>query len=290
MRKAYVAQMGNYTLTLGQRTLVVGIINVTPDSFSDGGVNFAADNAIEAALQMERNGADIVELGAESTRPGSERVSAEEELKRLEPVLTSISGSLKIPISVDTYKSEVAKAAIELGASLINDVSALRFDPELPGVIATSGAGLVLMHMRGEPSTMQRIAPSLDIFAEVTADLEKALSIASNAGIERDRLIIDPGIGFGKTLEQNLEIIDDLERLSDLDLPIMLGTSRKSFIGRITGRDAGERTFGTAASVALGITRGAHLVRVHDVAAMVEVARITDAIIGREAGLAITAS
>jgi dihydropteroate synthase len=266
-------------LALGDRTVVVGVLNVTPDSFSDGGQHFDRDRAVERALEMESDGADIIEVGGESTRPGSDRVSADEEKARVLPVINQLAQRLKIPIAVDTYKSEVAREASDLGATIINDVSALRFDPKIANVAAETGAALVLMHMRGEPATMQKIAPSADIFLEIKTDFEEAISIAETKGVAREKIILDPGIGFGKTLEQNLAIINQLETLAALGFPIMIGTSRKSFIGRITGRPENERVFGTAASVAAAIIRGAHLIRVHDVKEMVEVARVTDAII-----------
>ncbi len=266
-------------LDLGARTLVVGVLNVTPDSFSDGGQHYEISAAVEHALGMEADGADIIEVGGESTRPGSPRVPASEETDRILPVLEALRGRLSLPIAVDTYKSDVAAAAIKAGASMINDVSALRFDPAIAEVAAKSKAVLVLMHMRGEPATMQKIEPSPDVFAEIESDMTAAISAAERAGVERARIVIDPGIGFGKTLEQNLALINNLDRFARFNLPLMVGTSRKSFIGRITNRPESERVFGTAASVAAAILRGAHLIRVHDVKEMVEVARITDAII-----------
>lgn len=266
-------------VALGEQTRVVGVLNVTPDSFSDGGENFDAARARERAIQMEQDGADIIEVGGESTRPGSARVSAEEEKARVLPVIRQLAQRVRIPLAVDTYKSEVARAAVDLGVSIINDVSALRFDSLIADVASETGAALVLMHMRGEPSTMQRISPSENIFHEIQTDFEKAVSIAESKGVSREKIILDPGIGFGKTLEQNLAIINHLETITAFGFPIMIGTSRKSFIGRITGRAETERIFGTAASVAAAIIRGAHLVRVHDVKEMVEVARVTDAII-----------
>lgn len=266
-------------MTLGPRTLVVGVLNVTPDSFSDGGQNFDTHRAIDRALEMERDGADIIEVGGESTRPGAARLSAEQELARIAPVLEAIGTRLRVPVSVDTYKSEVASRAIDLGASLINDVSALRFDPQIADAVARCGASLILMHMRGDPATMQKIPPSPDIFAEIESDMITAVAQAEARGVDRRQLVLDPGIGFGKTLEQNLALLNHLDRFNKLDLPLMIGTSRKSFIGRLTGRPESERVFGTAASVAVSILRGAHIVRVHDVKEMVEVARIADAII-----------
>lgn len=280
MRKGFTINLRDGgSLSLGTRTVVVGVLNVTPDSFSDGGQTFEAGRAIDRALEMESEGADIVEIGGESTRPGATPLSASEELARVLPVISGLAGRLRVPISIDTYKSEVAAAATAQGASIINDVSALRFDPRLADVVAREGAALVLMHMRGEPETMQKIEPSPEIFAEIISDLGSAVGLAMQRGVSRDRIVIDPGIGFGKTLEQNLAILNHLERFESFDLPLMIGTSRKSFIGRITGRKENDRLFGSAASIAIAILRGAHLIRVHDVKQMSDVARIADAIL-----------
>jgi dihydropteroate synthase len=280
MRKLFNLKLNDGTvLTLGERTLVVGVVNVTPDSFSDGGVNFDTTRAIECALQMQEEGADIIEIGGESTRPGSERVTLEEESRRVLPVLEGLQGRFRLPISVDTYKSEMARRSLERGAQIINDISSLRFDERLAEVVAETGAVLVLMHMRGEPATMQKREPSTDIFAEIKNEVARAIQQAEARGVRCEQLVFDPGIGFGKTLEQNLAILNHLERFAALHLPVMIGTSRKSFIGKITGRPEPERQFGTAASVALGIARGAHFIRVHDVKEMSEVAKISDAIL-----------
>ncbi|MEN3335605.1 MAG: dihydropteroate synthase [Blastocatellia bacterium] len=279
MRKPFrIALRDGRALELGRRTLVVGVLNVTPDSFSDGGLHYEPGLAVERALQMQTDGADIIEVGGESTRPGSERISAGDELARIAPVLKGLGKQLRIPIAVDTYKSDVARAAVDLGASLLNDVSALRFDPKIAEVAAQARAALVLMHMRGEPATMQKLAPSRDIFAEIQNDLNIALREAEARGVERQRIILDPGIGFGKTLEQNLAILNHLDRFEPFNLPLMIGTSRKRFIGRLTGRAESERVYGTAATVAAAILRGAHLIRVHDVREIVDVVRVTDAI------------
>ena len=238
MRKPFrIALPDGKGLEVGLRTRVVGVLNVTPDSFSDGGLYDHPGRAIEHALQMQADGADIIEVGGESTRPGSVRVSAADERARIEPVLSALGHRLRIPIAVDTYKSEVARAAIDLGASLINDISALRFDPRIAEVAARSRSALILMHMRGEPATMQQMAPSPDIFAEIDRDINLAVREAEARGVSRAQLIIDPGIGFGKTVEQNLAILNHLDRLASFDLPLMIGTSRKRFIGALTGRD-----------------------------------------------------
>ena len=280
MRKSFrIALPDGTALEMGRRTLVVGVLNVTPDSFSDGGLHYKTEDAIEYALQMQADGADIIEVGGESTRPGSARASAKDELARITPVLTELGRQLRIPIAVDTYKGEVARAALDLGASRINDVSALRFDPGLADVAARARAALILMHMRGEPATMQKLPPSRDIFAEIQTDLNIALRLAEARGIERSQIILDPGIGFGKTPEQNLAILNHLDRFESFGMPLMIGTSRKRFIGMLTGRAEGERVYGTAATVAAAILRGAHMVRVHDVREIVDVVRVTDAIL-----------
>jgi dihydropteroate synthase len=282
MRKIFNLKLADRDFRLGERTAVVGVLNITPDSFSDGGENFSVNKAVERALEMQEQGADMIEVGGESTRPGATPVPVKEELDRVLPVLQALRGHLQVPVSVDTYKNEVARQAIACGASLINDISALRFDEAIAETIAQTGAALILMHMRGEPSTMQQIAPSEDIFAEIISDMQSALQKALSRGVQARQIVFDPGIGFGKSFEQNLAILNHLERFAPLNLPLMIGTSRKSFIGRITGRPAAERIFGTAASVAAAILNGAHLIRVHDVREMVEVARITDAIANAE--------
>jgi dihydropteroate synthase len=280
MRREFTVPLrGGGSLKLGRRTVVVGVVNVTPDSFSDGGRHFDTERAIDHAITMAAEGAGVIEVGGESTRPGAAPVSVEEERQRVLPVVRELALRVQVPIAVDTCKSEVAEASLELGASIVNDVSALRFDPRVADVAARAGAVLVLMHMRGDPSTMQKIQPSQDIFAEIKTDLSDAVRKAVNAGVRRECIVLDPGIGFGKTLEQNLEIINRLDWLEALGFPLMIGTSRKSFIGRLTGRAADERVFGTAASVCASILRGAHFVRVHDVREMVEVALVSDSVL-----------
>lgn len=280
MRKVFTLELpGGTTIELGKRTAIIGVLNITPDSFSDGGQNLSLERAIARALELESEGADILEVGGESTRPGATRLPVNEELGRVLPVLRGLSGRLRIPIAIDTYKSEVAAAAFEQGVAIINDVSALRFDPALADVAARTGAILVLMHMRGEPANMQKIEPSADIFAEIDADLDRSISLAVSRGVKHNQIIVDPGIGFGKTLEQNLAIINHLDRFESFGVPLMIGTSRKSFIGRLTGREASDRVFGTAASVAAAIIRGAHIVRVHDVSQILDVVRVTDALV-----------
>src|SRR5262245_38540107 len=279
MRGRFTLRIGKETkLELGRRTAIVGVLNVTPDSFSDGGLYHDAGAAIDRALEVEAQGADIIEIGGESTRPGARPLAADAELARIVPVIKGVAPRVRIPIAIDTYKSQVASIAIDLGAQMINDVSALRFDPKLAEVAAASGAALVLMHMRGNPETMQKLDPSPDTMAAIELDLTNAALQAAEAGISPDRIIVDPGIGFGKTLEQNLEIINNLDRLSLIGYPLMVGPSRKGFIGKLTGRPESEREFGTAAAVAAAVLKGAHLVRVHDIRRMADVARVADAI------------
>jgi len=264
-------------IELGLRTLIVGVLNVTPDSFSDGGRHFSMTAAIEHAHKMQEDGADIIEVGGESTRPGASALDEAEELARVLPVLKGISG-LSVPLAIDTYKHGVAEAAIDQGVVIVNDVSALRNDPRLADVVARTQVALVLMHMRGQPATMQKQGFSEDIFKEITDDLQVAIAEAERRGVPRDRIVIDPGIGFGKSLDQNLAIIKGLSRFESFGLPLMIGTSRKGFVGRLTGKKEEERVFGTAASVAASILNGAHIVRVHDVKEMKDVVLVADAI------------
>lgn len=258
--------------------MIVGILNTTPDSFSDGGQFLDAARAIERAWEIAEEGADILDVGGESTRPGADPVAAEEECRRILPVLDALSGSYPLPISIDTSRSETARAALERGAALINDVTGLQKDPRIAQQAALHKAGLILVHMRGEPATMQLQPPSSDILGEIETWAERAVAGARAFGVSPDNIVLDPGIGFGKTARQNLEILRNLERLSAIGFPLMVGTSRKSFIGAILKSPVSERTWGTAATVAASIVFGAHIVRVHDVAAMREVALVADAI------------
>jgi dihydropteroate synthase len=274
-------------LPIGERTIVMGILNVTPDSFSDGGQFLSLELAIEHGKRMFDEGADIIDVGGESTRPGNAGpVSAEEEIDRVVPVVEALSKALSIPISVDTTKSEVAKAAINAGAVIVNDVSALRFDFYVADAAAQVGAGLILMHSRGTPAMMHRLPPVADIMHEVTTSLSASIKMAERRGVKHESIVIDPGIGFGKTQEQNLELIGKLDQLSAVfsDLPILIGTSRKSFIGRILADEEGNpaspdrRIYGSLASVAAAVMKGADIVRVHDVRAAVETVRVIDTI------------
>lgn len=258
----------------------MAVINVTPDSFSDGGRFLARDSALDRCLELAAQGADILDIGGESTRPGVSPVSAEEELDRVLPVLEGIRGRTSCLISVDTYKSQVAQSALDAGAHIVNNVGALQLDPAVAEVAGRSGAAIVLMHMRGSPRTMQTLPPSRDILKEIENDLARAVDRSRSHGIARDRIVLDPGIGFGKTVEDNLKILNRLSWLRALRLPLLVGTSRKSFLGKILDLPVQERLLATAASVVMAVAAGAHIVRVHDLAEMIHVLRITDSILG----------
>lgn len=262
----------------------MGVLNVTPDSFSDGGEFFGPEAAIERALEMERDGADLIDVGAESTRPGSEAVSEQEELRRLLPVLQGLRGRLKLPISIDTRNAEVAEAALNAGAQLINDVSGLKHDPRIAEVAAEHKVPLILMHMRGEPGTMQKKPFARNVLLDVAKGLRSSVAQARKAGVSKSQIVLDPGIGFGKSYDQNYELLRKLPQLAELDFPLLVGTSRKGFLGKTLGRDGQsappeKRIWGTAATVAASILQGAHIVRVHDVAEMVQVARVADCVL-----------
>ncbi len=277
-RKLYQFRLPHRTLALGQRTSVMGILNVTPDSFSDGGRFFSPDQAVEHAFAMEADGADIIDIGGESTRPGSEPTSTEEELRRVMPVIERLIGTVRVPLSIDTMKLEVARAALQAGVEIINDVSGLHADERLAELAAQYKAALIIMNLRGTPKVMQQLPPSPNIFAEIEDHFRWALGRALAHGVRREQLILDPGIGFGKTVEQNLALINHLNRFVHFDMPLMIGTSRKSFIGKILGQEPQERLRGTAASIVAAIFRGAHVVRVHDVREMVDVVKLADMI------------
>lgn len=263
-----------------ERPLIMGILNLTPDSFSDGGRFFDPERAVEHALQMEAEGADIIDIGGESTRPGAPPVQAAEESARIIPVIELLSKKLRCAISVDTWKSTVAERALCAGAEIINDISGFNFDPQMAAVVARSGAAAVLMHTRGTPDEMQKDTGYADLMGEIMEGLQGSLSQALQAGVEHDRIAIDPGIGFAKNAAGNLEVLRRLRELTGMGLPILSGTSRKSFIGKILGREStSERLFGTAATVALSVANGAHILRVHDVRAMRDVADLSHAIL-----------
>lgn len=261
------------------RPLIMGILNVTPDSFSDGNRFLDPERAAERAFEMAEQGADIIDIGGESTRPGSAPVEAAEELRRLVPVIGRLAGRISSAISVDTWKSAVAREALDAGAEIINDISGFTFDPEMAAVAARTGAGVVLMHTRGKPEVMQRDTGYDDLLAEIVRGLNRSVGIASDAGIGRARIVIDPGIGFGKDTTGNLEILRRLREFGGLGLPLLVGTSRKGFIGKTLGRETCERLHGTAATVALAVANGASVLRVHDVREMRDVADMAHAII-----------
>jgi len=285
-RETYRLKLKSRTLVLGKRTLVMGVLNVTPDSFSDGGKFFSVEQAVNGALEVERDGADLLDIGAESTRPGSEGVSAEEELRRLLPLLEALRGRVKIPISVDTQKAGVAELALGAGAGLINDISGLKHDARIAEVAARHKVPLILMHSRGTPLTMQKMPFAKDVMKDVKAGLRESVEKARRAGVAKPQIVIDPGIGFGKSHAQNYELIAKLTELAKLGFPLLVGTSRKGFL-RATLADAEgkpasaeQRIWGTAGTVTASILNGAHIVRVHDVKEMVQVARVADCLFG----------
>lgn len=268
---------GGRALALGSRTLVMGIVNVTPDSFADGGAHLDPDRAADAALALEQEGADIIDIGGESTRPGAAKLPAAEEAARVIPVLRRLAPRLRAPVSIDTYKAEVARQALDAGAALVNDVSGLRYDPGLAPVVAAAGAPLVLMHMRGRSRDMYEQAAYADAAGEVARELQAALGRAAAAGIRREQVILDPGLGFAKRAEQTFTVLARLDALRALDRPLLVGPSRKSFLQEAVGEcPPAEREWGTAAAVAGAVLLGAHIVRVHGVRAMAQVVRVAD--------------
>ena len=269
----------NFSLDLSRKTHLMGILNVTPDSFTDGGIFFRKDSAVEHGLRMVEDGADLIDIGGESTRPGSDPVGYEEEVRRTIPVIEELAKRVNVPISIDTYKADVAKRALDAGASMVNDISGLRFDPEMAGVVAEYRAPVVVMHIRGTPKNMQ-VNPEYEaLIPEIIDYLRISMRLAVDAGVGEDMIIIDPGIGFGKTFEHNLQILKNLHEFTLLEKPLLVGPSRKAFIGNIIGNaSTSERLEGTAAAVAISIMNGAHIVRVHDVKEMAKVAKVADAI------------
>lgn len=268
-----------FDFTFGQKTYVMGILNVTPDSFSDGGIHYTLDRAVARAREMVEEGADIIDIGGESTRPSADPVPPDEEIGRVIPVLERLVNEVDVPISVDTYKSDLARMALERGATIINDISGLRADPRMPGVVAEFGCPVVAMHIKGTPKNMQDNPTYVDAVGEIIEYLRGSIDLALQAGLPGEKIIVDPGIGFGKTTAHNLEIMRRLEEFRALEQPLLIGTSRKSFIGNILNLPVEERLFGTAATVAIAIANGADIVRVHDVRAMKQVARMTDAMV-----------
>jgi len=280
-RRSYTVPLpGNGTLALGARCLVMGILNITPDSFAETAPGLDVAAAVDVALQMEADGADLIDVGGESTRPGAEPVSAADELARVIPVLSALAGKVRVPISVDTYKSEVAREALAAGASIVNDISGLRRDPALAREAARSGAALVLMHTRGSSATMYDEAVYGDVVSEVVAELRESMRLATTGGVPIDQLIVDPGLGFAKRAMHSYGVLARLpEFAAALDRPVLVGPSRKSFMREaLGGRAATERDWGTAAAVTAAVLGGAHIVRVHAVAEMTQVVRVAEEI------------
>lgn len=267
---------GSLSYDFSTRSYLMGILNVTPDSFADGGRYLDVKSAVRRGVEMEAEGADFIDVGGESTRPGSEAISVEEELRRVIPVTEELKGIVAIPISIDTWKSAVARRALEAGATIVNDISGFHFDPDMPGVVADHGASVILMHIKGTPKTMQRNPTYQNVIREVMTYLGEGIEKARERGIQQ--IIVDPGIGFGKRLIDNLEILRGLGELKQMGLPVLVGPSRKSFIGVILELPVEQRLMGTAAAVAASILNGANIVRVHDVSAMKQLAKVVDAV------------
>jgi dihydropteroate synthase len=271
---SFVLRCGNYELDLRKKTMIMGIVNVTPDSFSDGGRFYDIDRAVEHAKRLVADGADIIDIGGESTRPGAEKVSLEEELRRVIPVVKAVAQEIDVPISVDTYKAEVAKQAIEAGAHIINDVWGAKADAKMAEVAAFYDVPIILMHNRHDLQYR-------DLISDMISDLMESVAIAKRAGVKDENIILDPGIGFAKTLEHNLEVMRRLDEFAKLGYPLLLGTSRKRFIGHVLDLPVNERVEGTGATVCLGIVKGAHIVRVHDVLPIARMAKMMDAMLGK---------
>jgi dihydropteroate synthase len=279
MRRAFALSFGDHVLDLGSRTAVMGILNVTPDSFFDGGrYEDDVESAVRRGVEMAAEGADLIDVGGESTRPGANPVGADEEASRILPVIEELRRRVPVPICVDTRKADVAEAAVAAGARMINDVGGLRDDPRMAAVIAKTGVPCAIMHKRGDPKRMQEDTRYSDLVSEVRAFFAESLSLAGRHGIPRTKILLDPGIGFGKDLDGNLRLLRHLDSFNDLDCPILVGVSRKSFIGRLLDKEPGERLHGTSAAVALAVFLGAHVVRVHDVIEMTQVAAVADAV------------
>jgi dihydropteroate synthase len=278
IRPPFILKLRDRDLELGQKTLIMGILNVTPDSFSDGGFFFDPNKAIAQAIKMTEEGADIIDIGGESTRPGAESVPLEEEIRRVVPVIKELIKEIHLPISVDSYKSEVAKQALDAGAHIINDISGLRFDPAMAELAAQYNVPVVVMHIKGTPKDMQQNPKYEDLIYEIKSYLEEGVGLAEKAGLKRDQVIIDVGIGFGKTVSHNLELINRLDEFHTIGCPMLIGPSRKSFIGNILDLPVQERLEGTAAAITMAVSRGVHIVRLHDCAPMKRVIQIADAI------------
>jgi len=277
--REFKLKLGGNSLNLSSRTHLMGVLNVTPDSFSDGGRFFKPERAIKQALLMAEEGADIIDVGGESTRPGADEVSAEEESRRVLPVIDELAKKVDLPVSIDTYKSEVARRALDAGAAMINDISALRFDPRMGKVAKDYDVPVVLMHIKGTPKNMQKNPSYANVIEEISDYLKESVEMAKEAGIDEDKIIIDPGIGFGKRVKDNLEIVKNLRELASLGKPILIGLSRKSFIGKILDLSLEDRLEGSLAALVVAITNGANILRVHDVKHSRRAARIADAIL-----------
>ena len=281
-KKAKFLKWLDYNLDLDSKTFIMGILNITPDSFFDGGTNFRENDAVKHGLKMAAEGADIIDVGGESTRPFSDPLPLDEELRRVIPVIKTLAQEIDIPISIDTYKSEVASQAIDAGATMVNDISALKFDPAMGQLVADAGIPIVLMHMKGTPKNMQANPTYKDLFGEIIDFLRKAIEQAISSGIKRDIIIIDPGIGFGKSFNDNLKIINNLHKFSSLEQPLLVGTSNKAFIGHVLDLSVESRETGTMATVAASVLNGANIVRVHNVKAAKETVTMIDAIMKAE--------
>ena len=277
-KEGFLWRCGPFTLRCAERTHVMGILNVTPDSFSDGGRHFDPEAAVASGVRMVADGADVLDVGGESTRPGSEVVDPAHEIDRVVPVIKRLAAEVDVPISIDTRKAEVAQAALDAGATIVNDVSAGDFDPRIFDVTREANAGLVLMHMRGTPQTMTQLTDYQDVVGEVRDALAASVEAAGEAGIERDRIVIDPGLGFAKTTRQSLLLMKEIASFLELGRPLVVGPSRKSFIGHVLDLEVADRVEGTAGAVAWLASQGAHVVRVHDVREMTRVVRVVDAI------------
>ena len=265
-------------LRLAERVHLMGILNVTPDSFSDGGRYMNPDDAVAHALRMVEEGADVLDIGAESSKPGAVPIDEKEERRRLIPIVQAVCRRVSVPVSIDTTKASIAEQALDVGAAMINDISALRFDARMGAVVAKSGAGLVLMHMQGTPQTMQHDAEYADVVEEVRRFLNARLDVAKEAGISPDRILLDPGVGFGKNCRHNLTLLNRLDTFAALGRPLVVGVSRKAFIGKILDRPIDGRLMGTAGAVAVAVMKGARVVRIHDVAPIRDVVRMIEAI------------
>ena len=276
--QSHTLRWSDHVLNLDQRTHIMGVLNVTPDSFSDGGRYFHSEKAIEHGLAMAKDGADIIDVGGESTRPYSEKISVNEELDRVIPVIQALSRELKIPISIDTYKSEVARQALGAGASMINDISALSFDPLMVSIASKAQVPVILMHIKGTPIDMQENPTYEHLIPEILTFLRNAIDSAVKQGIRKDMIIVDPGIGFGKTFDHNLEIIREFHQFRMLERPVLLGTSRKAFIGHILGKEVHERDTGTMATIAAGVMNGADMIRAHNIKMAMETVKMIQAI------------